>query len=162
MVAVNEIKTSRMKSSRGSWLSVHITLIVLRFNFHVANVHCRSISMQMEHDASRKACPALALMRTVLYYSPEKKSRQQFTNLPPKQALRFSSIEFCQCKFDERNTGRGLGGSSSHMMMNPLLGFNRRQVLGLEAEKLEVRKMVDCEACPTPPSSSPRVSGTLC
>jgi hypothetical protein len=88
MAAVNKMKASRMNVHEAFGYMFRITLIVFCFNFEVANVHCRSISMQMEHEASGKACPALALMRSILSWLPKKKARQLRTNLPPKLALR--------------------------------------------------------------------------
>jgi hypothetical protein len=38
-----------------------------------------------------------------------------------KTTLAVSSIEFCQCKFDECNVRKGLGGDSGHAVMIPLL-----------------------------------------
>jgi len=82
MAAVNKMKASRMKSSRGFWLTVQIMLIVFCFNFQVANVH-------LDGDASSKACPALALMRSVLSWLPEQKACQRLITPIPIQTLRF-------------------------------------------------------------------------
>jgi hypothetical protein len=39
----------------------------------------------------------------------------------PKTSLAFSSIEFCQAIFDERDIGISLGGGSGHGVMIPSL-----------------------------------------
>jgi hypothetical protein len=42
---------------------------------------------------------------------------------PPKTNLAVSSIEFCQCKFDERDIRERLGGGSGHRVMIPLVSM---------------------------------------
>lgn len=62
--------------------------------------------------------PTLILIRSHLPGSPEKACEPAI--IFPKTKLAVSSIESCQCKFDEGNIRRGLGACSSHVFIIPL------------------------------------------
>jgi hypothetical protein len=57
MAAINEMKALWMKSSRGFWLSIQDNADRFFFNFQVANIHRRSISMQNGGRGKRKSLP---------------------------------------------------------------------------------------------------------
>ena len=76
----------RRLESRHSLLIINI----IRTPLSGAGISCRN----WQKRASRKACPALALIRFALPESPEKKVRERGLNLPPKQTWQLVRLSF--------------------------------------------------------------------
>ena len=49
-----------------------------------------------------------------------------------KTSLAVSSIEFCQCKFDEGDIREGLSGGCGHIFMIPLSSPNQSKIVAID------------------------------